>query len=268
MRTSKTFPLRFWALLSTGLLLFQFNVDAFAGPCKFDRDFDLKLDVSGSEKLTIRAVAGDLDVIGVAGLTEAVISGKLCASKEAWAEEASINTESGKHARIAVNLPDAGGGWSMIGNKYIWLDLRVEVPLDLAIEVQDSSGDIFIRNTASLRVDDSSGDIEIVDARGAVSINDSSGDIEVEQLEGDLTIESDSSGDIEADDINGNVLVEKDSSGDIDVAGVSGDVIVERDSSGDIDASNVGGDFRVLKDGSGGIRSRDVSGEVQVPDKD
>lgn len=268
MRTPMTFSLRFWALLLTGLLLYQFSTDAFAGPCKFDRDFDLTLDVSSSDKLSILAAAGELEIVGVSGSEEAVISGKLCASKEAWAEEANINTAAGKHARIEVSLPDTGGGWSIMGSSYIWLDLKVEVPDDLALRVKDSSGDVYMKNTAAVQIDDSSGDIEIYNARGTVLINDSSGDIEVDRLAGDLTIESDSSGDIEADDIDGNVLVERDSSGDIDVMGVTGDVVVERDSSGDIDASNVGGDFRVLKDGSGGIRSRDVSGEIQVPDKD
>lgn len=268
MRTSMTNTYRLWTPLLTGLLLFLLSADAFAGPCKYDRDFDLTLDVSSSEKLSILAAAGDLDVIGVSGLEAAVISGKLCASKEEWAQEASINTEPGKHARIEVNLPSTDGGWSIMGSNYVWLDLRVEVPDDLALEVKDSSGDVFVKNSAAVQIDDSSGDIEIDNAHGTIVINDSSGDIEIDQLAGDLTIESDSSGDIEADGVDGNILVEKDSSGDIDVTGVTGNVVVERDSSGDINASDVGGDFRVLKDGSGGIRSRDISGEIQVPDKD
>ncbi|MCP4048935.1 MAG: DUF4097 domain-containing protein, partial [Gammaproteobacteria bacterium] len=224
-------------------------------------------DLANSNTLSIDAVAGDLDVIGVSGSDQAVITGKACASKEAWLDESRVNTSSGNHAVIEVDLPNVDKGWSFTGNSYVRLDLRVEVPDHLALEIKDSSGDMFLKNIAAVKVSDSSGSIEIVAARGPISISDSSGNIDVDEVEGDLTIESDSSGDINANDIHGSVLVVKDSSGDIDVSDVSDNVVVEKDSSGDIRATHVGGDFRVLKDGSGSISSNDVTGEVQIPKK-
>ncbi len=268
MRTSMVYPIRFWAMVLTGLLLYQFSTEAAADWCKFEKDINVTLDLASSETLAIKAAAGDLDVVGVSDSNQAVVTGKVCVSKEAWLEESSISTSSGKHAEIAVDLPNTDGGWTNWGNNYASLDLRVEVPEDLSLEIKDSSGDVFLKNIASVEVHDSSGDIEIEDARGAVSINDSSGDIDIDTSEGDITIESDSSGDINANDINGSVLVMNDSSGDIEVSHVSNDVIVEKDSSGDISASDVGGDFRVIKDGSGSISSNDVMGEVQIPSKD
>lgn len=268
MRTSMTYPIRFWALVLTGLLLYQFSTEATADWCKFEKDINVTLDLASSETLAIKAGAGELDVVGVSGSKQAVVTGKACASKEEWLEKSGVSTSSGKHAEISVDLPNTDGGWTNWGNNYASLDLRVEVPEDLTLEIKDSSGEMFLKNIASVQIHDSSGDIEIEDARGHVSINDSSGDIEIDTSKGDITIESDSSGDINANDITGSVLVMKDSSGDIDVTRVSDNVIVERDSSGDISASDVGGDFRVLKDGSGSIRSNDVMGEVQIPDKD
>ena len=267
MKTSMTYPIRFWALVLTGLLLYQFSSEALSDSCKFEKDIDLTLDLSSSNRLSIYAVAGDLDVVGVSGSDQAVISGKVCASKEAWLEESRVNTSGGNDAVIEVDLPSSEKGWSFTGNKYVWMDLRVEVPDDLALEVKDSSGDMFLKNIAAVEIKDSSGDIEIEAARGPITISDSSGDIDIDKAEGDLTIESDSSGDINANDIHGSVLVVKDSSGDIDVSDVSDNVVVEKDSSGDIRATHVGGDFRVLKDGSGSINSSDVSGEVQIPKK-
>jgi DUF4097 and DUF4098 domain-containing protein YvlB len=268
MKKSMIYPIRFWALVLTGLLLYQFSSNATADWCKFEKDINLTLDLATSETLAIKAGAGELDVVGVPGSKQAVITGKVCASKEAWLEESGVSTSSGKHAEISVDLPNTDGGWTSWGNNYVSLDLRVEVPENLTLEIKDSSGDVFLKNIASVQVFDSSGDIEIEDARGHVSINDSSGDIDIDTSEGDITIESDSSGDINASDISGSVLVVQDSSGDIDVSRVSDNVIVESDSSGDISASDVGGDFRVLKDGSGGISSHDVMGEIQVPSKD
>jgi len=265
MRTSMAYPIRFWAVLLICLLAYQFTTEASADWCKYEKTIDLTLDLSASDVLVISAAAGDLDVTGVSGSDQAVIHGKACASKERWLEESEVNTSSGRRAEINVDLPEANGGWLSFGNNYAWIDLDIEVPEGLALEVNDSSGDMFLKNVASVELQDSSGDIEIEDAHGPISIRDSSGDIDVDEIVGDLTIESDSSGDIYASDIDGTVLVKQDSSGDIRISHVSHDVVVERDSSGDITATDVGGDFRVLKDGSGGIRYDDVKGEVQLP---
>jgi hypothetical protein len=261
------FPIRFWALVLACLLIYQFSTEASADWCKFEKDINLTLDLSASDVLAISAAAGDLEIVGVSGSDQAVIRGKACASKEVWLEESEVNTITGRRAEINVKLPKVSGGWSWSGNSYAWLDLHVEVPQEMVLEVKDSSGDMLLKNIAALQLQDSSGDIEIEDARGTVSISDSSGDIDIDEADGDLTIEADSSGDIYASDINGSVLVKRDSSGDIRVSHVRDNFIVERDSSGDIRATDVGGDFRVLKDGSGGIRSSDVKGEIQLPEK-
>lgn len=268
MRTSMTYPIRFWAILLAVLLVFQFSDKAFGDYCKYEKKLELTLDLSASELLTINASAGDLKVTGVPGLKAANISGKACASKQDWLDASSIETQSGDRASIIVQLPKINGGWSLMGSSYAWIDLRVEVPEDMALVVNDSSGDTFLKNTGEVNLSDSSGDIDIENARGQVTIRDSSGDIDIEQGNGDVIIESDSSGDIFAKDITGSVHVIKDSSGDIEARSISENVIVERDSSGDISVTDAGGDFHVLKDGSGGIRSKGVSGEVKVPRKD
>lgn len=267
MRTDMTFPIRFWAMLLTALLIYQFSTEASAESCKYEKKIEKTLDLTKSDLLTINARAGDLDIVGVPGSSQALIHARVCASKESWLEQSEVSTTTGKRAEIDVVLPETDGGWTSFGNNYVWMDLNIEVPQDLALDVKDSSGDMMLKNIAAVQIKDSSGDIEVEGARGSVSVRDSSGDIEIEGVEGDLTIESDSSGDIEAEDINGNLLVMSDSSGDIEVSDVSKDVVVERDSSGDISARDVGGDFRVLKDGSGSISSHGVEGEVDIPSK-
>ncbi len=266
-RTALTFSIRFWAIVLVALLIFQFSGNASADSCRFEKKIEKTLDVSNSELLTITAAAGDLDVVGVSGSGKAIIHARVCASKEAWLAESDIYTAAGKHSEISADLPDTDGNW-IFGTNYVWMDMHIEVPDDLALDVSDSSGDMLLKNIAEVQIKDSSGDIEVESARGSVSVRDSSGDIDIAGAEGDVTIESDSSGDIDAADINGSFLVVSDSSGDIEVVRVSDDVVVENDSSGDIGARDVGGDFRVLKDGSGGIHSSGVKGEVQIPDKD
>ncbi len=260
------FPIKFWAVLLICLLAIQFSTSASSDSCKYEKDIDMTLDLSDSELLEIAAAAGSLEITGVSGTDEAVIHGRVCASKEKWLEPATINTETGRRAKIDVDLPEVVVVGISFGNNYVSMDLDIKVPQDMALDIKDSSGEILLRNIGSVELQDSSGDIEIEDARGSVLINDSSGDIDIDGVAGDVTIESDSSGGIYGEDIDGAVLVERDSSGDIRFTNVSKDVIVERDSSGNITVADVGGDFRVLKDGSGSIRSSNVKGEVEIPD--
>ncbi|MBT8046862.1 MAG: DUF4097 family beta strand repeat protein [Xanthomonadales bacterium] len=246
------------------LLLLPVSVQAWE--CEHSKSIDLTLDLSGSEELLIQAAAGDLNVRGVADSDRAVIKGKVCTSEEKWLADSVVETREGTRAEITVVLPDLGSNWSLMGQKYAYLDLELEVPDHLALDIRDSSGDVEISGVGALTIKDSSGDIDIEDSAGPVNVNDSSGDIELVGIRQDVTIESDSSGDIRGRDIGGTVRVLRDSSGDIDFRDVGASFIVERDSSGDISANRVGGDFKVMRDGSGEIDARNVEGAVEIPD--
>lgn len=236
-----------------------------ASDCKFEEKINQALDLAGSDELSVLARAGELRIKGVKGSEVATISGRVCVSEEKWLEQSGVKTSGGKQAEISVELPDIGDDWSWGDNHYAYLDLELEVPESIGLNVKDSSGDVEMEGVGAVTLRDSSGDIDIALARGPVVINDSSGDIELSKISGDVTIESDSSGDIRGKDIEGTVLVENDSSGDIRFSDVGKDFVVKRDSSGDISANRVGGDFTVQRDGSGEIRATDVNGEVNIP---
>jgi hypothetical protein len=238
---------------------------AQAWDCKFEREIDVTLDLTGSEQLAVLAAAGDLAISGHSGTTAARAKGRVCASEEEWLEAATIVTEGGREARIAVALPDTGEGWSVFGSHYLYMDLEIEVPAGIALHVRDSSGEMELQGTGPVTIEDSSGDIEIEGTHGDVVLEDSSGDIRLQQIAGSVTVRHDSSGDIYGRDIQGAVVVERDSSGDIRFEDVRDDFVVENDSSGDIVADTIGGAFRVLRDGSGEVRMSAVSGAVEVP---
>ena len=235
------------------------------GGCTFEQEVDQVLDVSSSSSLTVKALAGDLEITGRDDVDSARISGRMYASEEQWLAEMSVEQVAGDAAAITVQIPDVTGK-AFRGNDYAYVDLVVEVPADLPVQVFDSSGDMQLDNLMDANVKDSSGDIKLLNMRGDLQLKDSSGDIEIERLDGDLEIISDSSGDVEASGITGSVVVRADSSGDLDFADVDGDVLVERDSSGDITVNEVGGSFSVERDGSGEIRAIAVQGQVAVPD--
>jgi hypothetical protein len=245
-------------------LLASAPAQAWDWDCAHSRELTATLDLDGSERLAVEAAAGELRITGHADLDEARVIGKVCVSKEEWLDEAEIVTDSGREARITTQLPDTSG-FSVMGNRYAYMHLEIEVPDAIALEVHDSSGDVEIERTGALSIRDSSGDIDITGTKGPVTVEDSSGDIDLRDIGGDVLVRQDSSGDIRGRGIEGSVRVERDSSGEIRFEDVKGDFIVERDSSGDIVAEGVGGDFRVEADGSGDIRMSAVSGEVDIP---
>ena len=113
MRSSMAFPIRFWSVLLAFLLIYQFSTEASADWCKYEKEIDLTLDLSGSNVLVLNAAAGDLEVRGVSGSDKAVIHGKLCVSKKDWLDEAEVQTITGERAEINIKLPDTNGGWSI-----------------------------------------------------------------------------------------------------------------------------------------------------------
>ena len=135
MRTSMAFPIRFWAVLLICLLAYQFSTEASADWCKFEKNIDLTLDLSASDLLVISAGAGDLEVRGVSGSDKAVIHGRACASKQEWLEESEVSITAGRRAEINLDLPQATSSWLSFGNNYAWIDLDIEVPEDLTLEV-------------------------------------------------------------------------------------------------------------------------------------
>ena len=270
-----------WIL--TGLMCVA--ATAQADDCKYERQLDENLPLRGASSLAVIARAGQLEITGVAGIKNAEINGRACASNKAWLDEINLFAEQGDSATIEALVPDVHSeGWNW-NDRYAYLDLTIRVPATLALEVRDSSGDIRMENVGSLDLTDSSGEVVIEGTNGAVSIRDSSGDlelsdiggsleiqdssgeIEVAGVDGDFTVLADSSGSIFAERISGEARIVRDGSGDIRLANVARDAIVERDSSGGIMVNDVEGDFVVGRDGGGGIKYRDVSGQIDIPNQ-
>ncbi len=229
--------------------------------CRHRDTLEASLPADGVTSAAIRSYAGDLDIVGRDGLTTVEVRGTACAGDADDLARIALGAEvRGDRIVIDPELPELSS-WGR--NNYAYLDLVIEVPRHLALDVNDGSGDIDIRGVGALELEDGSGDIEIEDTDGSVEIVDGSGDLDVRDARGEVRIQ-DGSGDVEIDRV-GALWIEEDGSGDIRVATVGGDVMVERDGSGSIRARDVGGDFTVERDGSGDVDYRDIAGRVSVP---
>jgi hypothetical protein len=234
-----------------------------SGPCRYEAERSVKLDASASGRLRLDAGAGELKVVGVEGLGEVRAVGRACASNEDDLDALQVSLEDrGGELALETHYPDHSSmGWR--GEHYARIDLTVEVPRGMSVDVDDSSGDLSVSGTGELNIDDSSGSLTVQDVIGSVRVDDSSGDIEVSGVKGDVEIE-DGSGGIDVRDVQGSVRLD-DGSGGIDVSGVGRDVLVSDDGSGSIVVRDVQGDFTVRSDGSGSVRYSGVQGSVNIP---
>ena len=206
-----------------------------------------EVDARGARVIRIHAEGGILRVEGRSGLNEVRVRGTARASRRGDLEEIQLTAErQGDVVVVRAEIPERGRGGFGSRNDYRGLDLVLEVPETMALEVEDGAGDLEMHNVGDVELRDGSGGIELADV-GAVRIEDGSGELKLRNARGDVTI--------------------RDGSGRIDVGGVRGTLTVESDGSGSIDVFDVGGDFIVERDGSGGIAQSRVKGDVRIPRK-
>jgi hypothetical protein len=194
------------------------------------------LSVGDATSIKVRAGAGSLRIDGRAGLSEVRASGTACAPTEADLARVVVTVERvGTELVVETHTDDTHGR----------LDLVLEVPDTLPLDVRDASGSVRIYDVAGLDLRDGSGSIDIDGVTGDVRVRDGSGRIEIVA-------------------VGGSVFVEDDGSGSIDITDVGRDVIVEEDGSGGIDVADVQGDFVVKRGGSGHVRYSGVAGRVDI----
>lgn len=215
------------------------------------------VDATGVKTIRVNAVTGFLKIKGLPDISEVRVEGTAGVSNKELLEEVKLHAHREEDVIIlAVELSNVTGHAS--------LDLNIEMPDTVDLEVEDTSGQIQIKYIRSLRLKDSSGGIEIENISADLHIEDGSGYIDVNHIGGNVRLK-DGSGYMSVQDVNGDVVVVSDGSGDIAISEVKGNVLIHEDGSGDIFASNVRGDFIVERDGSGNTSYSNIGGKIQLP---
>lgn len=228
--------------------------------CRYSAERHASLETAGATRVVINARAGDLAVRPATG-SSVVAQGKACVSQQEFLPQTNVTVRrEGSTLRVDVQVPDEMKGFGIF---YATLDLTVDVPAALPVEITDSSGDLEAHDLEVTKVTDSSGDVVLRQVRSDVEIWDSSGDVRVEGAAGRVTVR-DSSGDVVIDGAK-DVDIPNDSSGDITITHVAGSVRIEQDSSGDIRVADVGRDFTLVSDSSGEVKVSRVRGQVTLP---
>ena len=191
---------------------------------------ELSLATEGLNELEIDAGAGFLEVYGEPGRTTIDVVAEIH-YQDADDVELTLKPD-GDEADLVAKM--SSSSW---GNGSPRIDLVVYMPEALALDVNDGSGSITIRNIkANVDVEDGSGNLEIADIVGNVDVDDGSGSIDIRDIDGNLEVD--------------------DGSGSMDIKDVTGKVTID-DGSGSINVKNVGG-LNIIDDGSGGVSTKNV----------
>ncbi|MCH1930454.1 DUF4097 domain-containing protein [Shewanella sp. A25] len=217
---------------------------------------ELTLDSQGLQSLIAETGAGGLEIVGIEGLSQIKLVADIYADESS---EVILTLEkSGSNAKLKAEIKP----YSSFNNYSPYIDLTLQVPAAMALDIDDGSGEIVItKMMGNIDVKDGSGGLSIEGGHN-VSIDDGSGEIEVSNLFGTLSI-NDGSGGIKVTKVQGNTTIQ-DGSGEIEASDIIGSLSIV-DGSGSITAKNIQGSV-TIEDGSGEIEVRDVKNAVTITD--
>ena len=248
-------------LISFALTLFAATASAgWFDDCSYTALRSASIPVAGATHVVIIGRAGGLRVTGARGLGEVRAHGTACSSSRRDLAGITLSaTRSGSEIRIEAHVDNSGFGW--FGRNA--LDFDVDVPNNLPLRIDDTSGELIVEGVGAADIKDGSGALRVRNVSGDLKIDDTSGGITVDHVGGHVTI-VDTSGSIEVDDA-GSVDIPSDTSGSVEIRHVRGSVVIGTKGSGGISVSDVGGDFIVHHKGSGRIDYERVGGRVDIP---
>ena len=223
----------------------------------------LDLSIQGIDGLVVSCGAGLLDLNGVEGRDKISVTAEI-EVEDLQKEDLQKFIE--KNVRLNLEKRNNKALLKSEVQKYAPVELEarinlmIEVPLELDVNIADGSGTIRVQNlVGNLKIDDDTGKIQVENIFGKVIVNDASGKIDIEDIRGSVRVR-DGSGPIQIDHINGDVYV-TDGSGDMTILHVDGNVTVS-DDSGDIDISDVSRAVFISAAGSGELNIERVKGKI------
>lgn len=274
-----------WKTLPCALLLVP--ALAHADECRFQAPRSAALDLAGVHTVVVEVHQHNIHLNGTA-TANGQVRGRACASSEKQLAGLQIvqRREGDRLIVEARNDNPTFSGLILFGSRYAYLDLQIDVPASLAVEVAVGSGDAWVKNVAQLKSEVGSGDLDVAGVQGhfearvnsgdikAADVGDThvssvgSGDFTVDQVRGSVTVGSVGSGDFTAGRVHGNVTIGSVGSGDASARTVDGSVDVGSIGSGDLHVNGVGHDLHVASVGSGDVEQTGVAGKVNIPKQD
>ena len=241
---------------------------AYADECKFQAPRNAALDLTGVHTLVVDLGQHNLHLSGTPASTGQV-RGRACASNKDRLDDLRL-TQHREGDRLILTAENTSSNWniSLFGvSHYAYLDLQVDVPATLAVELDVGSGDAHVTNVAQLAARVGSGDLQVNGVRSRFDAHVGSGDIKADDV-GETHVVSIGSGDFTANRVRGDLSIGSIGSGDADLRAIGGSVDVKSIGSGNLHVDGVARDLHVARVGSGDVEHKSVAGRVDVPKED
>jgi DUF4097 and DUF4098 domain-containing protein YvlB len=254
-------------ILTCALLLAP--LAAHANECRFQAPRNATFDLAGVHTLVVEVGHHDLHLKGSPGTTSVQFHGRACASSQERLAGLQFSQRR-EGDRLILSADDQHGADRLVFfgfSSYAYLDMQVDVPAGLDVEVDVGSGDAHVANVASLKSDVGSGDLDVNGVRGRFETEVHSGDVRAEDV-GETRVTSVGSGDFTVNRVRGNISIGSIGSGDVNLRAIGGSVDFGSVGSGDLRVNGVARDLRVARVGSGDVVHAAVAGKVDIPKDD
>src|SRR5437763_5340499 len=146
-------------LISAALTLFAASASAgwFGGDCSYTAARRAAVSAAGATRIVIIARAGELRVTGASGSSEVRATGTACTSERDNLDDITlVATRSGSEVRIEAKVPELSGWHSTNA-----LDFEVTVPANVALRIDDTSGEMHVEGVGTSDIHDTSGAIHV-----------------------------------------------------------------------------------------------------------
>ncbi len=250
-----------------GLLILAPSL-ALADECRFEAPLSQTLDLAGVHTLEIRLGRHNLHLTGSQGAS-ARVAGRTCASSKERLDRLHLSQRrEGDRLILVAEDDDSDWSFNLFGwSNYAYLDMQMDIPRSLPVELVVGSGDADIVGIENLDGHVGSGDLRARSISGRFTASVGSGDI-VAHDTGAIRVGSIGSGDFTAETVRGDVAIGSIGSGDAGLKNVQGNVVVDSIGSGDLHADGITQDLRVRIVGSGDVSHHHVTGRVDIPSDD
>ncbi|MEK5240517.1 DUF4097 family beta strand repeat-containing protein [Paenibacillus sp. FSL L8-0470] len=195
----------------------------------------LELDAAKLTKLVIDNRNGEIEVNGAD--TDTIEVNAVVTAKGISMDKLKLKLR----AEEATAYLDASFGSQMLAMGSGSVDLEITLPRELAVELDSHrDGKLKVADlSASLKVDNVNGDLEVIDTKGPVTLSNRDGDITVRNIGTDVDI----------DNINGHVVVTEVAGsaevavgdGSLDMDHITGDAVISQTGNGEIKLGTIGG---------------------------
>lgn len=253
--------------LAIAAVLFMPFAAFAANSCKYEAPRNLQLDLSGVRLVHVEVNSQTLHLTGSDNIKGLTISGRACASDKATLDDLTVTQRrSGDQLYVEIG-GNSHFSMSFFGHSYSSLEVSMQLPASMPMDVSVGSGDADVRGVQQLQSHVGSGDLHVRQVAGKFSTSVGSGDVEAHDI-GSLDLGSVGSGDFKAEGIKGDAMIGSIGSGDVGLRQVAGSVHVDTLGSGDLTVHDVAGDFSLGAKGSGDVTHSGVKGKLSVPHDD